>query len=182
MRPAALFFAAELWASASGGEEHAASIVQLVFPLINFLIFVYVLKRFGLPVVKEYLGSRRAEISSALREADEAKRRAEAAAGDYRDRLAGLEEEANKIRDELRDEGDREKARLVREAEELASRIKADADFLAEQEVKSARRELREELARTAQAAAEKLVERHLTPADERHLAEEFLRGVEEAK
>lgn len=182
MKPLGLFFAAELWASASGAEEHAVSITQLFFPLINFLIFAYVLKRFALPLVKDYLRSRRAEISSALKEADEAKGRAEATARDYRSRLAGLEEEAKKIREELRAEGEREKARLAREAEELALRIKADADFLADQEVKSARRKLREELARTARTAAEELVERHLTPADEGRLAEEFLTEVEEAR
>jgi len=179
MRTPALLVAAELWASASGAEEHAASITQLVFPVINFLIFVYLLKRFALPAVRGYLGSRRAEISSALREAGAAKESAEAALRDYRSRLTTLDEEAQKIHEELRGEGERENRRLAREAEELASRIKADADFLAAQEVSSARRKLRAELARAAREAAGELVERHLTPADRGRLAEEFLHEVE---
>ena len=182
MKLVAIFFVAELWASAAGTEGHAASITQLVFPLINFLIFIYILKRFALPAVKDYLRSRRAEISSALKDADEAKGRAEAAVRDFRSRLAGLDDEARKIREELRAEGGREKAKLIREAEGLASRIKADANFLADQEVKSARRRLREELGQTARTAAEELVQRHLTPADEMRLAEEFLREVGETK
>jgi len=36
-----LFAVSELWASsAAGAEEHAASVTQLLFPSINFLIFL----------------------------------------------------------------------------------------------------------------------------------------------
>ncbi|MEK7782619.1 MAG: ATP synthase F0 subunit B [Candidatus Binatota bacterium] len=71
-------FLSELWASSSAGvEEHAASVTEIIFPLINFLIFLYLIKRFLLPVVRSHLRSRREQIVSALGEADESKRRAE---------------------------------------------------------------------------------------------------------
>ena len=179
MKLLAVLFLSELWAASSAGvEEHAASVTQIIFPLINFLIFLYVIKRFLLPLIKSHLRSRREEIVAALGEADESKRSAEAMVREYRARLARMAEETKKIREELRADGEREKARLLKEAEELASKIKADAGFLAEQEVKLARQRLREEMARLAQEAAQKLIQSHLTPSDQKRLVEEFLSGV----
>ena len=174
-------FLSELWASSSAGvEEHAASVTEIIFPLINFLIFLYLIKRFLLPVVRSHLRSRREQIVAALREADESKRRAEEMVRDYRARLGRMAEEANRLREELRADGEREKAKLLKEAEELAGKIRADADFLAEQEIKLARQRLREEIARLAQEAAQKLIQSHLTPDDQKRLVEEFLSEVGE--
>jgi F0F1-type ATP synthase membrane subunit b/b' len=64
---------------------------------------------------------------------------------------------------------------MVSEAEELARRIAADAEFQAQQEVKMARQRLRAELAAAARAEAEKLIRRHLTPGDQGRLVEDFL-------
>ena len=181
MRLLTALFLSDLWAATSAGvEEHAASATQLFYPLINFLIFAYLIKRLLLPLVKNYLRSRREEIVAALGEADESKKRAEAMVQEYRARMARLEEEMKRLREELRADGEREKAKMLREAEETAAKIKVDADFLAEQEIKLARQRLREEIARLAQAAAQKLIQSHLTPADQERLVEEFLSGVGE--
>ena len=139
-----VLFLFELWAAPAGAaEEHAASVTELIFPLVNFLIFLYLIKRYLLPLAKDYLKTRREEIAAAVREADEAKRRADALLRDYQNRLARLSEETRVIREALRAEGEREKAKLLAEAEILVTGIKTDADFLVEQEVKLTRQELR---------------------------------------
>ena len=56
------FLLTHAWA-ASAGSLHGPSIVNLVFPVINFLIFAYLLKRFLLPTIKPHLRSRREELS-----------------------------------------------------------------------------------------------------------------------
>ena len=181
MRPFTALLVSPLWAfSAAAVEEHAASVTDLIFPLINFLIFLYLIKRFLLPLIRSHLRSRRAEIVSALGEAGESKRSAEALVREYRERLAGLAEETRRIREELRADGERERTKLLREAEELASKMKADTDFIAEQEIKLARQKLRQEIARIAQEAAEKAIRSQLTAADQKRLVEEFLSGVGE--
>ncbi len=181
MRPFTALLVSQLWASsAAAAEEHAASVTEVIFPLINFLIFLYLIKRFLLPLIRSHLRSRREEIVSALGEAGESKKAAEAMVREYRERLAGLGEESGRIQEELRADGERERTKLLREAEELASKMKADTDFLAEQEIKLARQKLRQEIARIAQAAAQKLIQNHLTPADQQRLVEEFLSEVGE--
>ncbi len=178
-----VLFLSELWAApAAAAEEHAASVTELIFPLVNFLIFLYLIKRYILPLAKDYLKSRREEIAAAVREADEAKRWADALLRDYQNRLARLSEETRVIREALRAEGEREKAKLLAEAEILVTRIKTDADFLVEQEVKLTRQELRREIARVAQAAAEKLVRNNLSAADQKRMVSEFLSEVGEVR
>jgi len=113
-----------------------------------------------------------------LKESAESKQRAEALVRDYKGRLQRLDQETRQIRDALKAEGEREKTRLLVEAEEAAARINADTDFLADQETKLARQELRREIARAAQASAGKLVQDNLTAADRRRMVEEFLSEV----
>jgi F-type H+-transporting ATPase subunit b len=156
-------------------EHHAAPISQIIYPAINFLIFVYILKRFALPPVMAFLGSRRESIVKTVTEAADDKRRAEAIVLDYRARLARLDQETQRIQSELRAEGERDKARILREAEELAAKIKSDANVQVEQELKVARYRLRSEIARLAQKAAESVLRAHLTEADQKRLVEEFV-------
>jgi F-type H+-transporting ATPase subunit b len=156
-------------------EHHAAPISQIIYPAINFLIFVYILKRFALPPVMAFLAGRRESIVKTITEAADEKRRAQAVVLDYRERLARLDQETQRIQSELRAEGKRDKARILREAEELAAKIKSDANFQAEQELKAARYRLRREIARLAQQAAESVLRTHLTEIDQERLVEEFV-------
>jgi F-type H+-transporting ATPase subunit b len=177
-----LFHLAEAWAASSGAEGHAAPISQLFFPLLNFLIFAYLIKRFVLPVIQDYLRSRREAILSSVKEADQAKKRAEETVQEYRSRLARLEEEMKAIQEDLRKEGEREKMKLVQEATNLATRIQEDARFLSEQEFKLARQAVRQEMALKAQLAATEMIQGQLTAADQNRLVEEFLRGVGQSR
>lgn len=183
MRLFELASTAQLWAtSAAGAEAHSAPISHLVFPLINFLIFLYLIKRFLMPLIKNHLRSRREGIVSAVRTAEEGREHAEAVLRDYRGRLARLDEEGKKIQETLRAEGEREKDKLLREAEDLALKIRADTDFLVQQEAKVARQELREEIAHNAQEAAERAIKANLRGTDQDRLIDEFLVEIGETR
>lgn len=174
-----LFTAPEVWASsAAGAEHHTAPITQLIFPALNFLIFAYIIKRFAVPLIQDYLRSRREGIVASLADAAELKNKAEAMVQDYRGRLAGLDREVRSIQESFRADGETERAKLLREGELLAARIKEDARFLADQEIKLARQKIREEMASRAEATARELVQRHLSAADQRRLVEDFLRDI----
>jgi F-type H+-transporting ATPase subunit b len=171
----------QAWAAAEA-EHHAPSIGQIWFPLANFLIFVWILKRFAMPLVRDFLRSRREEILTTVQAAAEKKRRAEAVVQDYQNRSAHLNEEAQAIEASLRAEGERQKAKLLEEAEMSAKKILEDARFLAEQEAKVARQKIREEVANQAAASARELVQRNITAADQVRLADEFLRDVGQSR
>jgi F-type H+-transporting ATPase subunit b len=169
---------AQAWASAAEAEPHTPSIHQIWFPLGNFLIFVWIIKRFALPLVRDFLRSRREEVLTTVQEAAESKRRAQAIVQDYKNRFALFDQEAQSIQAALRAEGERQKAKLLEEAQVLAKKILEDARFLADQEVKMARQKLRQEMANVAEATARELLQRNITSADRLHLAEEFLQAI----
>ncbi len=175
-----MFSLVEAWAStAPGAEGHAPSLTSLIFPLINFLIFSFLIYRFALPPASRYLISRRDEILASVRLANESKENADSTLRSFRDRLASADDETKTLLETLQAEGEREKAKILHEAEELAANIRADADFVSQQEIKVARQQIREEIARIAQGAAENAIRANLRAADQERLVEQFLQGIE---
>ena len=168
---------AQAWA-AGGAEHHGPSINDIWFPLGNFLIYAFILVKFALPLVRDFLKTRRDEVVSTIAQAAAKKQSAQTLVSDYKVKVAGLDKEIESMRAALRDEGEREKARLVSEAAALAVKLKEDAQFLADQEVKIARQQVRQEMANQAEAAARALVQRHLSAADQNRLAEEFIQSI----
>jgi F-type H+-transporting ATPase subunit b len=169
---------AQAWASAAEAEHHAPSITQILFPLGNFLIYAYIIKRFALPVVRDFLRSRRAEILTSIESAAESKKQAAAVVTGYQAKLAGIQREVDAIQAELRADGEREKSKLIAEAESLAAKIKDDAVFLADQEVKTARQKIRYDMAIQAESSARELLRRHLSAGDQDRLAEDFIQTI----
>ena len=178
-----LFATAQAWASTAGEAEHLApSINQIWFPLCNFLIFVFIIVRYALPLVRDFLQSRRDEVLTTLRRAAAKKQQAEAMVQDYKGRLARVDQEVQSIQASLRAEGEREKGKLLSEAETLAAKTKHDTQFLADQEVKLARQKIREEMAKEAEATARELMKRELSPADQGRLVEDFIQNLGQAR
>jgi F-type H+-transporting ATPase subunit b len=173
-----LFVGAQAWASAAGAEHHGPSIHEIWFPLGNFLIFAFLIWRYALPPVRGFLQSRRQEFLAAVEEISAKKRQAESLVQDYRSRLAGLDNEIAALRVSLRDEGEREKNKLLSEARTLAAKISDDADLLANQEVLTARQQLRREMAAQAEVLAQELLRRHISAPDQGRLVEGFIRSI----
>ena len=113
-----------------------------------------------------------------LQEAAAKKHQAEAIVQDYQGRLARLEQEVKSIQASLRTEGEREKTKLLSETQILAAKMKQDARFLADQEVKMARQKIREEIASQAESTARELIQRHLSSSDQDRLVEDFVRTI----
>ena len=176
-----LLVTAQVWAGEAaehGAEHHAPSINELWFPLGNFLIYAFILVKYALPLVRDFLKTRREEVVSTIAQAAAKKQAAEALVKDYQTKVAGLDKEIRTLQATLHDEGEREKARLLGEAEALAVKIKQDALFLADQEVKIARQQLRQEMANQAEASARGLIERNLSATDQNRLADEFIQNL----
>ena len=178
MIPVELFGIAQAWASAAAADHHAPSINQIWFPLGNFLIFAFIIVRYALPPVRNFLRSRRDEVVATLQEAVAKKHQVEAIVQDYKNRLARLEQEVQSIQASLRTEGEREKTKLLGETQLLAAKMKEDARFLADQEVKMARQKIREEIATQAESTARELVQRQLSSRDQDRLVEDFVRAI----
>lgn len=174
-----VFSTAQAWAStATGAEHHAPSIGDVWWPFWNFVIYAIIIAKFAVPRAREFLKTRREEVVSAISQATAKKQTAEARVSEYKAKLAGLDKEIQSIHATLRDEAEREKSKLISEAQAMAVKIKEDANFLADQEVKIARQRIREELANQAEATARELVRHNLSPADQSRLVQEFIQNI----
>jgi len=170
-----------LWAAEEGHGEHVPSISDLVFPVINFLLFVFILYRYVIPTVRDALRQRREKITLALEEAKRAKEDAERLRQDYEQKLAGLAAEQEKIREQALEAAERERRRIVEEARQMAERVKSEVQQIAQREVEEARRTLRQEAANQAVRIATELMQSRLTQTDHRRLVQDLVIEVQNA-
>ena len=174
---------AQAWASAAAeAEHHAPPLSGVLYPAINFILYAAVLYYFAVPLVRDFLRTRRNAIIESIAEASRRMQQAEALVSEYKAKLAGAAQEARGIETSLRQEGESEKAKLLGEAQQLAVKIKDDSRFLADQELKIARQRLREELAAEAEATAEDLFQKNITAADQGRLASQFIDDIGQAQ
>ena len=176
-----LFTVANAWA-AGGGAHHTPTIDEVIFPAINFIIYAAVLYFFALPAVRGFLRSRREDVVATMAQASAKKQQAEALVGEYRAKLAGVDQEIGAIQASFRREAETEQDKLLTEARNLAAKIRDDAHFLADQETKAARQMIREEMASQAQAAARQLVQSNISAADHGRLAQDFIQSIGSAR
>jgi len=162
--------------------HHAPSINEIWFPLGNFLIYAFILYKYALPAVRDFLVSRRQQVLDTVEAASAKMRAAEAFVNEYKAKVAGLDKEVQAIEASVRQDGEREKAKLLDEATLLAKKIKDDARFLGAQEVKMARQKVREEMANRAEDEARTLIERNLSAADQARLVEEFIHSIGQSR
>ena len=178
---AGLFTIAQAWA-AGGAEHHTPSITEVIFPTLNFLIYLAIIIKFALPPVRSFLKNRRDEVVATMTQASAKKAAAQALVDEYRAKLTALDQLVRSLQSTLRDEGERDKAKLLGEANAMAAKVKADASILADQEVKMARQKIREDMATQAEATARALLQRNLSAEDQNRLADEFIQSIGQAR
>ena len=158
--------------------HHAASLKDLFFPAINFSIYLFIVVRYVVPAMQEYLRRRRADIVQADSESSAALARAEQSVAVGKARLASLKAEADGIREDLIAIATRQAARLIAQAEETGGRRLADASLVAEQERRHALAGVRADIATAAAALAERQILAALTPDDQRTFVQQFLKDA----
>ena len=140
-------------------------------------ILIWALKKAD---VKGSLKARRDGIEKALQEAVTARETAERKMAEYQGKLVKANEEIEAISAAIREEGLREKERIIAEARATAEKIKEQARQAADQEVVKARAELRAEAARLSVQLAEQTLKEKINKDDQDRLVGEYLTKVVE--
>jgi F0F1-type ATP synthase membrane subunit b/b' len=143
--------------------------------LINFAILAGLYYFLGRKPIAQALKTRRAAVAKEIEEAQRMKAEAEARAKQYQAKLGRLEEELTTAKQALIEAGRGERDRIVKDAEEKAARMQKDATFRIEQEMRQIRQELWRDTVEIAVTAAEDLLKKRITPADQERLAEDYL-------
>ncbi len=164
------------------GALHFSDVLNTEFlgTLVNFgvllLIIGWAIRTKGNPA----LAARRAEVEKELAEAQRLRTQAEARHMETATRLEKLDQEMLQIRADMVKAGEVERDRIVAQAEEKAARVRKDTNFLIEQQMKQLRKELTEQAANAAVAAAQDLLQARTTDADQEQLAEAYLARLDE--
>ena len=144
--------------------------------LVLVLLFAWVIRTKGNPALAE----RRSAIEEELAEAQRLRAEAERRHMETATRLEKLDQEMLQIRAEMIKAGEAERDRIVEEAEEKAARMRRDARFLIDQQVKQLRKDLTQQAANAAVVAAKSLLEERTTDADQDRLAEAYINRLDE--
>lgn len=153
---------------------------EFVASLLNFTLLIAILF-FGLrKPLGTFLSNRKLALEEGLAEAQRMKQEADAKYKEYASRLEKLDHEIDKLRAEMVKAGEAERDRIVQEAEAKAARMRRDADFLIEQQLKQLREDLTREAAYAAVATAEQVLRDKITAEDQQRLAQEYLKRLAE--
>jgi F-type H+-transporting ATPase subunit b len=162
------------------GEHHAPTLhaKSLALQLLNFAVLVAILIKFGGGAINKALQARHEQLKADLAAAAAGRAEAEARLKKQEQRLAGLEREIAGMLSGIKQEAEVEKARLIAAAEERARRLREEAAFVIDQQVKEAAASLRREAADGAIRVAEEILRRSINPGDQQRLLDGFINDV----
>jgi F-type H+-transporting ATPase subunit b len=170
-----------VWASEGGG-HHELNWWDFFLRLMNFAIMlgllIYLLKK----PLSNFFVSRRENIQNTLIELEQKKLEADKKCAEYKAKLATLDKEVGQIIAEYVQEGEAEKSKIIEAAQKQADYLKQQAQLTIQQEIKSARESLQEEIADLTVAAAEDILRKNIKAKDQDRLVQEFIAKVVEAK
>jgi len=145
---------------------------------LNSLILYFLLFKFGRQPILNALRQRKLGIMKGMEDAARMKAAAEARLAEYERKLADIDQEVARIRTEMKESGEAERARILTEAKERRSRMERDARLLIDQELAAARETLLRDTVRSAVRSAEASLIAKIGEADQLRLAEEYLGSV----
>ena len=177
-----LLAAAAAFAAGEGEAHHGGGAIpwgEIVKQAVNFAILagalVFLLRKPVSSFLKERSEMLRKSIDDAAKARAEAARKLSAIEA----RTAMLAAEIEQMNAKMDAEGKAEAQALHETATAEIGRIRAQAEFAAEQEVKKARQELQQEASQLSAQAAEELVRKALTPEDQERLVRENIEEIE---
>lgn len=173
-------FATAAWASGGGegGEQVAKWHAIDTYKVLNFALLAIVLFFIAKKPVKEFFRSRQQGIEEELTDLEQKKKNAEKELADYEGRLKKLNEESDRILEDYVRQGEEAKKRIIAEAQEQAEKLEELAKRNIEQEFKTAKAALKNEIVDKAVEEAEALVKQSIADEDQDKLVDEYLKKV----
>jgi F-type H+-transporting ATPase subunit b len=169
--------------NAEGGEWHEGEHRMpppFTMQLLNFIVFAFLMGRMAGPSLTKAVRERHDKIKVALSEGARLRDQARAKLDEYDRKLAGLGAEIDALTHGIRAEADAEKKRIIAEAEARAERMQREAEQQIQAEMQQVRMTLEREAVAAAVAIAERLLADKTTDADQRSLADRFVKSLQD--
>lgn len=150
--------------TAAPGESHVDPWMGIIFPYINFAIFLAMLIYFARKPAAAAARKRREDFERVMAEATRAKEAAEARLRELTTRQSQLDAEVKEIQTTTRAVAEAEASKIVADAQRLAEHFKTEARRIAEAEVLRARQDLRQEIVAAVKNSVAQKIKSELTP------------------
>ena len=147
--------------------------INILWTLINLIIFFVLMKLFLFKPIKKTLDKRKELIEGQFKAAEDKEKKAGELQAEYQSQLSGVEDEKKATIAEARNKGEYDK--IVARANDDAVKIKQDAKKASELESEKARLAVKQEIAELAMQAATKVVEKEVSPETNKMLYDQFL-------
>jgi F-type H+-transporting ATPase subunit b len=170
-------------ALAASGEHHESGPVEVpkavLYQLINVLILFGGLFYFLKGHVVKFYKDRKAHYMVAAERSKAAREKAEQDFLDIKHKLQQLEATADESYDRAQAEAKNMRQQMIKDGEEMAARIKNEAQQTAKIEIQKAQQHLREQLLNDAIKAAKSALTSDIAAADHQKLQGEFVNNVQ---
>ncbi|MEW6186472.1 MAG: F0F1 ATP synthase subunit B [Thermodesulfobacteriota bacterium] len=164
--------------AAHGGGETTERLLDLLYRSINFIIFFGVLFFLLRKPLKQALADRRESIQKELADLEARKEEAQQEYQALEKRISNIKEEREAILVEYKAEAEKEKQKIIDNAQKMAARIVDQAQVTIQQEMQKASLALRQEMSDTAVRMAEEILKKNITDNDQKVLIGEYLAKV----
>ena len=171
-------------ADAGHGDAHVvdslspAKLKDLGFRVMNFIVLLIILVKFGAKPIANGLGARRTQIREEIEDLEAKKVDAERAYKEFSAKLESVEKDVETIVEKAVAQAEVEKGRIIEAAERSADDIKRSAEMAIANEVTAAKRTLKVNATEQAAAMAEELIIKNLTADDQVKIIEDYLDKV----
>lgn len=155
--------------------------VPLFAAIFNLAILGFIVYRFGRKPIGEALVKRKQDIMAAIENASRLEREAKARLDELQGKFDRIQETLKVLKAEYAAQAEIEKKHIVSEAEERRARMRRDAEFRVEQELRATRIALMQEAVANATAAAEDIIRKRAAQADVDRMSEEYLASLRSA-
>jgi len=171
-------------ADAGHGDAHVsnslspAKLKDLGFRVMNFIVLLIILVKFGAKPIANGLSSRRKQIRDEIEELEAKKADAEKAYKEFSAKLESVEKDVDTIVEKAVAQAEVEKVRILEAAEKSADDVKRSAEMAIANEITAAKRSLKVTVTEQAAVMAEELIIKNLTADDQVKIIEDYLDKV----
>lgn len=148
---------------------------------LNLAVLGYLVYRFGRKPIGEALVKRKQDIMSEIETASRLEREAKARLDELQGKFDKIHETLKALKAEYAIQAEVEKKHIVTEAEERRARMRRDAEFRVDQELRAERIALMQQAVASATTAAEEIIRKRTAQADIDRMSEEYLSTVRSA-
>jgi F-type H+-transporting ATPase subunit b len=157
------------------GEKEEPMSAPFALMVLNFVVLLLILGKFGGPVARKIAESRSDQIKTALDEAAKLRDQARAKLDEYSKKLEASDAEIKSMIEGIRLTAEEDRKRVIAAAETQAHALKKEAEERIAAEIDLARHALAREVATAAAAVAEKMIRDKASSSDQTKLVESFI-------